>query len=38
VATTLLVAVPLAYAAILLVHPVPEDGPILHGLGHSLHT
>ena len=33
----LLVAVPLAYAVVLLFHPIPEHGPVLHGIDHALH-
>jgi hypothetical protein len=32
----LLVAVPLAYATLLLFHPIPEHGPVLHGIDHAL--
>jgi hypothetical protein len=31
-----LVAVPLAYAILLLFHPIPEHGPVLHGIDHAL--
>ncbi len=32
----LVVAVPLAYAVLLLFHPIPEHGPVLHGIDHAL--
>ena len=31
-----LIAAPLAYAALLLFHPIPDHGPVLHGLDHAL--
>jgi hypothetical protein len=31
-----LVAAPLAYAALLLFHPIPDHGPVLHGIDHAL--
>jgi hypothetical protein len=36
--SALAVGTPLAYAALLLFHPVPRPGPVLHGIHHALTT